>query len=185
MNLHNVPVWHMERAWELGERLQEWWLRRWIDNGVHSNIRIGDIFTLGRWNQFGLVSGRTVICGPNSGPELEYHITGDIGGHWRYPRHEWFETVVGEEPYPHFIPSATQLAELSTELEDSWLEEWALELVEYYRNHPFENTHRGHLIRKAREENPHGDTYEVTEVKPMPSTKVLDLGVKRALIEGE
>ena len=36
-----------------------------------------------------------------------------------------------------FVPNATQLAELATEFDDTTLEGWAKNLIEFYRNHPF------------------------------------------------
>ena len=162
MNLNTIPPWHMRRCWDY-ELLQQWWLTRWFDKeeGACSNIRIGDFFTLGRNNQVGVVYGKVIMCYPKDspdipgdGPHFQYDIGGDIGGHWYRPMHENMEKgpLGGGEQYFLFVPSATQLAEISTQLADVKLLDWAQELLVYYRDHPGEITHQGYLNIKARKE---------------------------------
>lgn len=158
MNQNNIPVWHMECVWKT-DRFQEWWVKRWNDpeGPSMSNIRVGDFFTLGKYNQVGLIVGKTNILytadnKPNDAPcHFQYQISGDIGGHWYMPSHEDMEGLHGGESYFRFIPSATQLAELSTVLEDYDLFQWAERLIVHYNDYPTENTHRAHLLRLERE----------------------------------
>jgi hypothetical protein len=145
MNLNTIPLWHMELCWN-NAWIQEWWLKRWNDpvHGTMSNIRVGDFFTLGRCNQVGIVTRKTIICGPNPGPELQYDIGGDIGGHWYRPRHEEFENgpTGGGEQYFLFIPSATQLCELAGITGRATWFAWAERLLIYYKENPCRSTHR-------------------------------------------
>lgn len=136
MNLNNIPLWHMEMVWRTDE-FQDWWLKRWNDPvlGTMSNIRIGDFFTLGKFNQVCIITHKVIIAGPNPGPELQYDIAGDRGGHWYSPRHEWFEKKINDEHYCRFIPGPSCLAELGKF-------NWAFGLLEHFRDHPMDNTHR-------------------------------------------
>lgn len=163
MNLTTIPLWHMERCWQVNEKwsaplLQRWWLHRWLEDGAHSNIRVGDFFTLGHSNQVGIISSKTIMCyqeenKPSDAPcHFQYDISGDIGGHWRRPMHEDMEAMHGGEQYFLFIPSATQLAEIATQLANDKLFDWAQELLVYYRDHPGESTHPGAIFGKWRRE---------------------------------
>jgi hypothetical protein len=154
MNLNNIPLWHMEKVWKTDE-FQEWWLKRWHDpkEGSMSNIRIGDMFTLGKDNQVGLITGKIIICSPRPGPEFQYHIAGDIGGHWFHPGHEWFETQYEGTDYVRFIPGPSCLAEHGKMA-------WARELLEHFDANPMDNTSRGHLAWVKRMRKQEDDAFK-------------------------
>lgn len=150
MNLGTVPEWYMEELWARDD-INEWWTTVHYDPDGHilTNIRIGDLFTLGKDNQFGIVSGRTLNVGVDIEAYYSYAIAGDIGGHWMHPKHSWFRGEdIGSNPgYIRFIPNATQLMEIATVIRDDWFGIMTAKLMNHYNKNPFQKTHRFSLMK--------------------------------------
>lgn len=168
MNMHNVPVWYMEEVWERDD-LNEWWLDITYDPNANkvSNVRIGDLFSLHKYNQFGMITRKTINVGANIESYFTYQIDGDIGGHWYHPRHEWLRSAsFSNRPddaeavalavaeygcgYARFMPSATQLMEIANVIRDDWFGMTAAKLMSHYNRNPFASTRRGDLLREER-----------------------------------
>lgn len=154
MNHGNVPTWYMEEVWARDDINEWWWTLHYDPDGhILTNIRVGDLFTLGKDNQFGLVSRRVLNVGANIDAYYSYEIAGDIGGHWRYPKHEWFQgmrdskegMVMANVGYVRFIPNATQLMEIANVIRDDWFGEMAGKLMTHYNRNPFQKTHKHSL----------------------------------------
>jgi hypothetical protein len=152
MNIGTIPIWYMEEVWARDD-INEWWLEKhWgPTNNLLSNVRVGDIFSLGKDNQFGLVTRRTLNVGQHIDAYYSYYIAGDIGGHWYHPKHEWFRvaTFEGREDeaaaaglgwgsgYARFMPQATQLMEMWAVLGVEEYKVLAGRLLDWYEYHPF------------------------------------------------
>lgn len=150
MNLHSVPLWYMEEVWK-DEALNRWWtlLSYGPEGEPLSNIRIGDLFTLGKFNQFGLICGKTTNIGADVAPFFTYRIDGEIGGHRHHPKHDWFTggEVGSQDGYIRWIPNATQLQEMAVVLRSATYAGWCRRLMEHYCAHPLETTHRSGFPR--------------------------------------
>ena len=123
MNPDTIPKWHLEDVWER-KIFQEWWKMSWDNEDGHrhhSNVNLGDCFSLGKCAQVGIVCGKVLHVGPGIEPEYHYQIAGNIGGHYRHPVH----SKMFEGGYFLFIPSAEQLAATGHM-------EWAQRLIESY-----------------------------------------------------
>lgn len=121
----HIPKFHIEWSWENTESLHEYWLQGGIND---SNIQVGDVFSLGKIyyshgkEQLGIISGKRYHIDIKNGNYISYNISGDIGGHWYNPKHEWFLNG-----HPIWIPSISDLLQLN------YINQ-AEQLIEYYRD---------------------------------------------------